>query len=114
MPRRGAAPPDPPGQVRALAHALWGEPWRVERRGGTKDAAQRAVIVIGRDSGWRLGDIAATLARAGISAMAESIRPQERVQADLIAMARGYTMTIESSGEPGWLSVTFVRVQDAA
>jgi hypothetical protein len=65
-------------------------------------------------SGWRLGDIAATLARPGISAMAESIRPEERVQADLIAMARGYTMTIESSGDPGWLSVTFVRVQDAA
>jgi hypothetical protein len=65
-------------------------------------------------SGWRLGDIAATLGRPGISAMAESIRPQERVQADLIAMARGYTMTIERSSDPEWLSVTFVRVQDAA
>jgi hypothetical protein len=29
-------------------------------------------------------------------------------------MARGYTMTIESSGDPGWLSVTFVRIQDVA
>jgi hypothetical protein len=65
-------------------------------------------------SGWRLGDIAATLARPGISALAESIRPRERVQADLIAMAHGYTMSIESSRDPEWLSVTFVRVEDAA
>ena len=44
-------------------------------------------------SGWRLGDIGATLGRPGVSALAESIRPHERLQADLLAMARGYTMT---------------------
>jgi len=42
------------------------------------------------ESGWRLGDLAATLAQPGISALAESIRPAERHQADLIAMAYGY------------------------
>ncbi|HSX91565.1 MAG TPA: VWA domain-containing protein [Hydrogenophaga sp.] len=56
MSRPGAAPPDLPGQVRALAHALWGGQWRVEWRGGAKDAAQRAVIVVGRDGGGHLGD----------------------------------------------------------
>ena len=63
-------------------------------------------------SGWRLGDIGATLARPGISALAESIRPHERLQADLIAMARGYTMTVEPSSSADWLSVTFTRVRD--
>jgi hypothetical protein len=38
-------------------------------------------------SGWRLGDLAAKLAQPGIGAIAESIRPHERRQADLIAMA---------------------------
>jgi hypothetical protein len=61
-------------------------------------------------SGWRLGSIAATLSSPGISALAESIRPHERVQADLVAMARGYTMTVESTSDPGWLSVTFTRI----
>ena len=60
-------------------------------------------------SGWRLGEIGATLARPGISALAESIRPQERLQADLIAMARGYTMTVEPSSSADWLAVTFIR-----
>ena len=38
-------------------------------------------------SGWRLGDLAAKLAQPGISTIADSIRPHERLQADLIAMA---------------------------
>ena len=63
-------------------------------------------------SGWRLGDLGATLGRPGISALAESIRPQERVQADLIAMARGYTMTVEPSSSRDWLSVTFTRIRE--
>jgi hypothetical protein len=63
-------------------------------------------------SGWRLGDIGATLGRPGISALAESIRPHERLQADLIAMARGYTMTVEPSSTAEWLSVTFTRIRD--
>jgi hypothetical protein len=63
-------------------------------------------------SGWRLGDIGATLGRPGISALAQSIRPHERLQADLIAMARGYTMTVESSSTAEWLSVTFTRIRD--
>jgi hypothetical protein len=63
-------------------------------------------------SGWRLGDIAGTLGRPGISALAESIRPHERLQADLIAMARGYTMTVEPSSSAEWLSVTFTRIRD--
>jgi hypothetical protein len=63
-------------------------------------------------SGWRLGDIAATLAQPGITGLAESIRPQERLQADLLAMARGYTMTVEPGSEPDWLSVTFTRVRE--
>jgi len=61
-------------------------------------------------SGWRLGDIAATLGRGDVASLAESIRPMERYQADLIAMARGYRMTVEPSGEPGWLAVIFSRV----
>jgi len=60
-------------------------------------------------SGWRLGDIAATLARPEVGSLAESIRPAERHQADLIAMARGYTMTVEPVTDANWLSVTFTR-----
>ena len=60
-------------------------------------------------SGWRLGDIAATLASPGVSALAESIRPHERLQADLLAMARGYSMTAGPSSDPDWLLVTFTR-----
>jgi hypothetical protein len=61
-------------------------------------------------SGWRLGAIGATLSGPGVSALAESIRPGERLQADLLAMACGYTMTVESSHDPDWLSVTFTRM----
>jgi hypothetical protein len=64
-------------------------------------------------SGWRLGDLAAKLAQPGISTVADSIRPPERVQADLIAMACGYLMTIEY-GDEEWLTVTFTRIQEAA
>jgi hypothetical protein len=63
-------------------------------------------------SGWRLGEIDATLARPGISALADSIRPHERVQADLVAMARGYAMTIDSTADAEWLAVTFSRIGD--
>jgi hypothetical protein len=58
-------------------------------------------------SGWRLGAIGALLAGPGISALCESIRPHERVQADLLAMACGYSMTVDRSTDPEWLSVTF-------
>lgn len=62
------------------------------------------------ESGWRLGAIGGTLAGPGIRALAESIRPGERLQADLLAMACGYAMTVESSVDPDWLSVTFTRI----
>jgi hypothetical protein len=64
-------------------------------------------------SGWRLGDIAATLGRGDVASLAESIRPVERHQADLIAMARGYRMTTGPSSEAGWLTVTFTRTEAA-
>jgi hypothetical protein len=60
-------------------------------------------------SGWRLGDLAATLSQPGVSGLADSIRREERHQADLIAMARGYTMSVATSGDPEWLNVTFTR-----
>ncbi len=63
-------------------------------------------------SGWRLGDIGATLGRPGVSALAESIRPHERLQADLLAMARGYTMTVERGSDADWLLVTFSRIDE--
>ena len=63
-------------------------------------------------SGWRLGAIGATLAGPGISALCDSIRAHERVQADLLAMARGYSMTVDPSTDPNWLSVTFTRTRD--
>jgi hypothetical protein len=65
-------------------------------------------------SGWRLGELAAHLGQPGISAMADSIRPEERHQADLIAMAHGFTMSVEPSRDAEWLSVTFVRSRAAA
>ena len=65
-------------------------------------------------SGWRLGDIGSTLGRLGVSALAESIRPWERLQADLLAMAYGYTMTVQPGGDPDWVSVTFTRARDVA
>jgi hypothetical protein len=63
-------------------------------------------------SGWRLGVLDATLAGPGVSALADSIHPTECAQADLIAMARGYAMTVEPSRDPAWVSVTFTRVRD--
>jgi hypothetical protein len=63
-------------------------------------------------SGWRLGAIGATLAAPGISSLCESIRGHERVQADLLAMAYGYSMRVDPSTEPDWLSVTFTRSGD--
>ena len=65
-------------------------------------------------SGWRLGVLDATLVGLGVSALADSIRPVEYAQADLIAMACGYSMTIEPSGEREWMLVTFTRIRDAA
>ena len=65
-------------------------------------------------SGWRLGDIGSMLGRLGVSALAESIRPWERLQADLLAMAYGYTMTVEPGSDPDWLRVTFTRMRDVA
>ena len=64
-------------------------------------------------SGWRLGSIAATLTHPGFSALVVSIRPIERLQADLLAMACGYTMAVDH-GDADWLSVTFTRVDDRA
>ena len=63
-------------------------------------------------SGWRLGDIGATLGKPGVSEMADSIRPRERLQADLLAMARGYTMTVEHASDDDWLMVTFSRIAE--
>jgi hypothetical protein len=63
-------------------------------------------------SGWRLGELDATLARPGINALSQSIRPHERVQANLVAMARGYAMTVHSTSDPEWLAVTFTRTGD--
>src|SRR5262245_16338253 len=63
-------------------------------------------------SGWRLGAIGATLSSPGTSALCESIRPDERVQADLVAMACGYSMRVDPSTDPGWLAVTFTRIGD--
>ena len=61
-------------------------------------------------SGWRLGDIGATLGQPGVVRAGRSIRPRERLQADLLAMARGYTMTVEHGSDADWLLVTFTRV----
>src|SRR5262245_26701381 len=63
-------------------------------------------------SGWRLGAIDAVLAGPGIGALAEAIRINELVQADLLAMARGYAMSVDSASDSGWLSVTFTRLGD--
>ena len=63
-------------------------------------------------SGWRLGAIGATLAGPGIRALCDSIRPHERVQADLLAMTCGYSMRVDPSTDPDWLSVTFTRTGD--
>jgi hypothetical protein len=63
-------------------------------------------------SGWRLGAIGATLAGPGISALCESIRADELVQANLLAMACGYSMSVDPSIDPHWLSVTVTRAGD--
>jgi hypothetical protein len=63
-------------------------------------------------SGWRLGAISATLAAPGISSLCDSIRGNERIQADLLAMAYGYSMRVDPSTDPDWLSVTFTRTGD--
>ena len=65
-------------------------------------------------SGWRLGAIGAALAGPGVSALCESIRAGERIQADLLAMAYGYAMSVDPSTDPDWLSVTFTRTGDDA
>ena len=39
----------------------------------------------------------------------DSIRPAERDQAEQIATARGYSMSVDAGADPGWLSVTFTR-----
>jgi hypothetical protein len=64
------------------------------------------------DSGWRLGELAAMLRRGEVRGLAESIRTVERRQADLIAMARGFTMSVVPSSDPGWLLVEFERMVD--
>jgi hypothetical protein len=58
-------------------------------------------------SGWRLGGLATMLSGPGVGAVSDSIRPEERRQADLIAMACGYTMAVDGGGDAGWLNVTF-------
>jgi hypothetical protein len=63
-------------------------------------------------SGFRLGRIGALLTTPGVSAIADSIRPPERLQADLLAMACGFTMTVDPGGSADWLPVTFRRIAD--
>jgi hypothetical protein len=60
-------------------------------------------------SAWRLDDLAATLDRAVVRVMVDSIRPTEREQAERIAAAHGYSMSVGAGSDPGWLSVTFTR-----
>jgi hypothetical protein len=64
------------------------------------------------DSGWRLGQLAAMLGRGEVRSLAESIRPVERRQADLIAMARGFTISVVPSSDPEWLLVEFELMVD--
>ena len=63
-------------------------------------------------SAWRLDDLAATLDRAVVRVMVDSIRPPEREQAERIAAARGYSMSVGAGSDPGWLSVTFTRTSE--
>jgi hypothetical protein len=60
-------------------------------------------------SGWRLDDLATALDRSVVRVMVDSIRPAEREQVELIASARGYSMSVEVGSDPEWLSVTFTR-----
>ena len=63
-------------------------------------------------SAWRLDDLAATLDRAVVRVMVDSIRPAEREQAERVAAARGYSMSVEAGSDPEWLSVTFTRTSE--
>ena len=63
-------------------------------------------------SGWRLAELASMLGRPEVRHLCECIRPGERHQADLIAMARGYTMNVDGRVGGDWLSVTFERTTD--
>ena len=63
-------------------------------------------------SAWRLDDLAAALDRAVVRVMVDSIRPAEREQAERIAAARGYSMSVEAGSDPEWLSVTFTRTSE--
>ena len=63
-------------------------------------------------SAWRLDDLAAALDRAVVRVMVDSIRPAEREQAERIAAAHGYSMSVEPGSDPEWLSVTFTRTSD--
>ena len=60
-------------------------------------------------SAWRLDDLAAALDHSIVRVMVDSIRPAERDQAEQIAAARGYSMSVDPGADPGWLSVTFTR-----
>jgi hypothetical protein len=44
--------------------------------------------------------------------MVDSIRPDERDLVERLAIARGYSMSVEAGTESGWLSVTFTRTPD--
>ena len=44
-----------------------------------------------------------------VRVMVDSIRPAEREQAERIAAAHGYSMSVEAGSDPEWLSVTFTR-----
>ena len=61
---------------------------------------------------WRLDDLAAALDRAVVRVMVDSIRPAEREQAERIAAAHGYSMSVEHGADPEWLPVTFTRTSD--
>ena len=63
-------------------------------------------------SAWRLDDLAAALDRAVVRVMVDSIRPAEREQAERIAAAHGYSMSVEAGSDPEWLSVTFTRTSE--
>ena len=47
-----------------------------------------------------------------VRVMVDSIRPAEREQAERIAAARGYSMSVEAGSDPEWLSVTFTRTSE--
>lgn len=61
---------------------------------------------------WRLDDLAAALDHSVVRVMVDSIRPDERDLVERLAIARGYSMSVEAGTESGWLSVTFTRTPD--